>query len=192
MKKIVKKNFFGCLSAIVLAGFWAYMVVIPSPLPAQDIDDVLKDIDPEFSIDVKQDLKMQNRQTANEQNREDIKIVENEGVATAAAGQSLTVTLTALIDPSLLFLDHLNVLGEKIDILEQVPVSGTQTTTVLIPSTVQIVPGQSATVYLNLTCQSSGGCEVSLNISGTVTCNNLQTGFMTLGENKVISTTCTT
>ncbi len=79
MKKLLKKNRFACLVALVMAAIWAFAAISPSPLPAQDIDDVIQGLDRDFSVgDSKEDVKRSNLEAANEQNREDIKIEEKE------------------------------------------------------------------------------------------------------------------
>lgn len=78
MKKNLRKSrFFGWV-ALVLAVVWAVTIVSPRDLPAQDIDDVIQGLDQDFSLGSNKDeLKRSNIESANEQNREDIKIQED-------------------------------------------------------------------------------------------------------------------
>ena len=79
MKKYQRKSRFACLVALAMAAVWAMTIVTPTPLPAQDIDDVMQGLDRDFSLgNNKEELKRSNLETANEQNREDVKITESE------------------------------------------------------------------------------------------------------------------
>ena len=78
MKKNLSKSRFSGWAALVLAVVWAVIIVSPRNLPAQDIDDVIQGLDQDFSLGSNKDeLKRSNIETANEQNREDIKIQED-------------------------------------------------------------------------------------------------------------------
>lgn len=89
MKTHFRKIRFLRLAALALAFAGALAITVPTPLPAQtDIDDVIGTLDKDFSLGNKQELKQSNIETANEQNREDIKITENETPLNLAAGAS--------------------------------------------------------------------------------------------------------
>lgn len=190
MKKHLKKGRFAGLAALALATAWAVTLVSPPDLPAQDIDDVIQQLDQDFSVGSnKEELKRSNIETANEQNREDIKILESEG---QVSGGSIIISYNAVIDPSDFTINSVSALGQTFPVNEMVSVTGMGNVTTTIPVTASIPSGQSVSVSINLTCDTSPNCHAQAGISGVISCPTMGTGVMVYGETKTLTTTCST
>lgn len=189
MKKYLRKSRFAGLVALVLATAWAVTVVSPPDLPAQDIDDVIQQLDQDFSVGSnKEELKRSNIETANEQNREDIKILESEGPVSG----NIIISYTAVIDPSDFTINSVSALGQTFPVNEMVSVTGMGNVTTTIPVNASIPSGQSVSVSINLTCDTSPNCHAQASISGVISCTTVGTGIMVYGETKTITTACNT
>lgn len=90
-----------CLSILLLA---AFLIPFSSAVVAQDdIDDVINNLDADFQFGGKDDVKQSNLNSANEQNREDIKLTEQANQQgsedTAVVMVDVTLDLETVTDP---------------------------------------------------------------------------------------------
>lgn len=191
MKRLIQKSHYISLLIVSLAALWAVVAILPTQLPAQDIDDVIDGLDKDFSMGGKQEVKQDNLAAANEQNREDIQIERNE-----AANQNLTITYSAMTTSNIRT-NHISVLGQIIQINEEDTVTGMGTETATFPFPVNIQAGLTFPLNVSVTCLA-GNCEVSASLSGTVngisvSCTTISTGFF-MAPSTVIAgpSTCTT
>ncbi len=185
MKKRLNKK--ACLAGILAAFLWTLVTVMPTHLPAQDIDDVIEGLDQDFSLGNKQDIKESNKNTANEQLREDVQI-QNSELSTNT--NTVTISYTAVVDPSHIQVNSVTVAGQTVAInsIETVTGMGTETTTVPVGA---IATGQTIPVSLSISCLT-GSCNVSASISGVLNCS-FMTGLFTPGSSPItVNTTCTT
>ncbi len=189
MKSLNKKS---TVVRVLFALVLALALIIPAQLPAVDIDDAIGGLEQDFSFGGKEEIKRGNLDTANEQNREDIKI--EEGVA---AGQLLTITYSAMVT-SHIRTNFISVLGQQININEAEVVTGmgTETATFLFPSA-NLQAGLTFPLFVSVTCLT-GNCEVSASLSGVINgvninCTTISTG-MFMAPNTVLAgpSTCTT
>lgn len=186
MKKLNKKNF---LVAVMLFGLGVMLTILPSQLPAQDIDDVIKGLDQDFSFGGKQEVKQSNKAVANEQNREDIQIEAKEMLDAAAAAASVIITYNAIINPSNIFVNSIADGIVTLSVAQPVTVNGSGIVGTSIVTGIN--PGLVNTpLFLTLTCQSAT-CNVSFSVSGGVTCPLVTTGPFSGGPQTFMAT-CST
>lgn len=174
-----------CLAGVLAAFLWTLVTVMPTHLPAQDIDDVIEGLDQDFSLGNKQDIKESNKNTANEQLREDVQIQNNE-----QSSNTVTISYTAVVDPSHISVNSAIIAGQTVAInsIETVTGMGTETTTVPVGA---IATGLTIPVSLNISCLT-GSCNVSASISGVLNCS-FMTGLFTPGSSPItVNMTCTT
>ncbi|QPJ60895.1 MAG: hypothetical protein G3M70_02925 [Candidatus Nitronauta litoralis] len=188
MKLLKKKKY---LAAALLFGLGVMLTVLPVQLPAQDIDDVIEGLDQDFSFGGKQDIKQDNVATANEQNREDIKIQENEAAhadAPTVTG-NLNITFAAGPPTNEFTLNSLIVDGTNVPVnIAGINIPGG---TVAVPiSNVTVPSGVNFTLGLSLTC-TMGPCNATLTLSGVINCT-LATGTIPTTMTSTVSTTCST
>ncbi len=194
MKRLNKKNRHVSLLVILFAAIWSVVTVLPTQLPAQDIDDVIDGLDKDFSLGGKQEVKQSNVAAANEQNREDFQIQRD------INSQFLTIAYSALV-PSHILVNHISVLGQIIPINSEENVTGMGTDTANFAFTVPLQAGLTFPIAVSVTCLT-GNCNVSASLSGTVngvslSCTTVSTGPFMAGlppSNTVVTPpgTCTT
>ncbi len=179
------------LVSCLLIALWAVLTVLPSQLPAQDIDDAIDGLEQDFSFGGKQEIKRNNIAAANEQNREDIKIEEKAMLDAAAPTANVIITYNAIINPSNITLDSISdgivtiPVGEIINVMGAGVVGGTIVTA--------INPGLTNTpLFLSLTCNTSPNCNVSFSVGGGVTCPLVTTGPFAFGSTQNFMATCST
>ncbi len=188
MKKLNKKH---CLVVALLFGLGAMLTVLPAQLPAQDIDDVIGGLDQDFSLGGKQEVKQSNVAAANEQNREDIKLKEEEEINAGGA----TVTGNIIISftggpPTQNFnLHNIIVNGTAVPINQIVSIPGG---TISVPiNNVTVPSGISFALGLDLTCNTSPTCNVTLAFSGVLNCSIPPINMIDM-QRTTFSATCST
>ncbi|MCA9484670.1 MAG: hypothetical protein KC553_13135 [Nitrospina sp.] len=175
MKRSQQKFRFAIPAFVALVSALILAIAIPSQLPAQqDIDDVIGDLDADFSLGSKQEIKQSNKEQANEQNREDIKILEDErrraqqeeqeenssspSTPPAAVTADVTINFTASVNDA------------DVDIsLGPISLAFSGTITTGLPLNLMIPNVPLGTNILSITCQSSTpGPNCNLALSGLV------------------------
>ncbi|QPJ60894.1 MAG: hypothetical protein G3M70_02920 [Candidatus Nitronauta litoralis] len=191
MKRSNQKTRYTSLLVIFLAAVWAVVTILPTQLPAQDIDDVIQGLDQDFSFGGKEEVKQSNKAVANEQNREDIQIVAKEMLDAAAAHTNVIITYNAIIDPSNITVnsvaDGITTLpvGETLNVVGSGVVGATIVT--------GINPGLVNTpLYISLTCNTAPNCNVSFSVGGGITCPLVTTGPFANGSTQTFTATCST
>ncbi len=188
MKKLNMKKY---LAAVLLFGLGVLLTILPAQLPAQDIDDVIQGLDQDFSLGGKQEVKQSNVADANEQNREDIQIRENEAAnadAPTVTG-NLNITFAAGPPTNEFTLNSLIVDGTTVPV--NIPGINIPGGTVTVPiSNVTVPSGVNFTLGMSLTC-TMGPCNATLTLSGVINCT-LATGTIPTTMTSTVSTTCST
>jgi len=125
-----------------------------------DIDSIIEDVGQDFQFGGRDDVKQQNLTTANETNREDVKIEEEEERERQEQQTTTTTTTTTTTPPPNpmvdVSLDMEDILGGSMNV--SLVGGGTLASNVslnLVSTTIQLAPGSSHTVSIN--CPGSCG-----------------------------------
>lgn len=188
MKKFNKKI---PLVVALLFGLGFILTFLPAQLPAQDIDDVIDGLDQDFSLGGKQEVKQSNVAAANEQNREDIKLKEEEEINAGGA----TVTGNIIVSftggpPTQSFYFH-NIIVDGTSVAINQPISFPSGTFSIPINNVTVPSGVSFSLGLDLTCNTSPTCNVTLAFSGVLNCTIPPINMIDM-QRTTFSATCST
>ncbi len=191
MKRLNQKNRYASLLVILFAAIWSVVTILPTHLPAQDIDDVIQGLDQDFSFGGKQEVKQSNKAVANEQNREDTQIEAKEMLDAAAGNVNVIITYNAIIDPSNITVNNVSDGITTLPVNETLNVVGAGVIGATIVTGIN--PGLVNTpLFLNVTCNTAPNCNVSFSVSGGITCPLVATGPFANGSTQTFMTTCST